>query len=167
MALGGVVAGCGFRPVHGRRGRGGAALTSVDVAPIADRSGQLLRNALLDRLRPVDDAPHELVVTLSLVDQDLGISEDDKPSLATLHGRAAWRLLTRMGDGRQRLDREGQSRAAVTYNILDNQYATERNRRAGQESIAEQIAADIEARLIAHFGSGGTGSGGPVAYPGF
>lgn len=167
MALGGLVAACGFQPVHGRRGRGGAALTSVAVAPIAGRSGQLLYNALLDRLRPAPDAPHELVVTLELVDQDLGISEDDKPSLANLFGIARWRLLTRVDDGRRRQDLTGDSRAAVTYNVLDNQYATERNRRAGQADIAERIAADIEARLIAHFGASRARSGGPTAYPGF
>jgi len=167
MALGGLVAACGFQPVHGRRGRGGAALTGVNVAPIADRSGQLLYNALLDRLRPAPNAPHDLVATFELVDQDLGISEDDKPSLANLFGTARWRLLTRVDDGRRRQDLTGQSRAAVTYNVLDNQYATERNRRAGQEAIAERIAADIETRLIAHFGAANARTDRPIAYPGF
>jgi len=161
------LSGCGFRPVYGDRGRVGTVLTSVDVAPIANRDGQILRNILLDRLRPGADASRELVVTFILMDQDLGVNEGDKPSIKTLHGVARWRLLTRVADGRQRQDLSSVSRGAVTYNILDNQYATERNRRAAGKAIADQIAAEIETQLMAYFGAQKEQADGPAAYPGF
>ncbi|MBB4286001.1 LPS assembly lipoprotein LptE [Roseospira goensis] len=147
----GLLAACGFRPMYGRGGAGGPALSSVAVAPIPERFGQLLRNALLDRLRPGPEPRHELQVSLSLLDQDLGVQRDDRATLANLQATATWRLLTRVDDGRQRLDAEGTARAAVTYNILDNQYATEASRRAAQRDMAEHLAADIETRLAALF----------------
>ena len=45
---------CGFTPVYGTRDNAPAverALSEVEVGLIADRAGQFLRNALLDRLR--------------------------------------------------------------------------------------------------------------------
>jgi LPS-assembly lipoprotein len=160
-----LAAGCGFRPVYGDRGAAGRALSSVAVAPIPERMGQLVRNALLRRLRPAGQTTHELQVDVSIVDQDLGIQRDDQATLANLGGAATWRLLTRVGDGRMRLDAEGVARAGVTYNILDNQYATERNRRKAQADMAESLAADIETRLIALFARGG-GATGALRLPG-
>ncbi|KAA5604169.1 hypothetical protein F1188_17460 [Roseospira marina] len=147
----GVLAACGFRPVHGDRGVGGGALTSVAVAIIPERMGQQLRNALLRRLQPGPEPQYEVQASVSLVDQDLGIQRDDRATLGAVHATAIWRLLARVGDGRLRLEAEGVARAAVTYNILENQYATEANRRKAQADMAESLASDIEARLIAYF----------------
>ncbi|MCM0018644.1 MAG: hypothetical protein NBV67_01485, partial [Tagaea sp.] len=49
-----VLAGCGFEPLHRTTARGSAAdsLAAIRIDPIADRSGQILRNYLLDRLSP-------------------------------------------------------------------------------------------------------------------
>lgn len=150
-----AVGGCGFQPVHGRHGRGGPALPSVTVAPIPEREGQLLRNALLERLRPTESPRHTLHVTLTMIDQDLGILRDDRATLANLHLSAHWRLLTRTGDDRERLDLERTARASVTYNISDNQYATELSRRDSLSGLVQQIAADIETALVAHFAAAG------------
>lgn len=149
-----LLAGCGFRPVYGTRGTSGAALASIAVAPIPERMGQLLRNALLDRLRPAAETRREVQVTLTVFDQDLGIKRDDQATLSNLQATATWRLLTRVDDGRQRLDLEGVERTAVTYNVLQNQYATERNRRAAMADMADQLAAAIETRLAAAFAAG-------------
>jgi len=162
-----AVTACGFHPVHGRRGSG-EALRSVSVAHIEEREGQLLRNALLDRLRPAQDAPHELKVTLRVYDQNLGISANSNPTLNNLFATARWQLLTRDGEGRQSQETTGYTRFGVTYNILSNQYATEVNRRAARDAVVEEIAAHIETQLVAYFENNGAArSSGPVAYPGF
>lgn len=158
LALVAAGSGCGFRPVYGDRGATAGVLSSVAVAPIPERMGVLLRNALLRRLQPGTETTRELQASLNLLDQDLGIQRDDRATLGNLHASATWRLLTRVGDGRMRLDAEGTARAAVTYNVLDNQYATERNRRKAQADMAEALAADIETRLMAHFARNRGGS---------
>jgi LPS-assembly lipoprotein len=60
---------CGFEPLYGKRADGTMVadeLASVQVAVIADRSGQQLRNILLDRIsrtgQPVDPR-YQLAVT--------------------------------------------------------------------------------------------------------
>ncbi|WP_299437459.1 LPS assembly lipoprotein LptE [uncultured Rhodospira sp.] len=146
-----ALAACGFRPLYGRRGRGGPALSSIAVEPIPERMGQLLRNALLDRLQPAGQTRHVLQAQVTLVDQDLGIQSNDRATLGNLYATVTWRLLTPTGEGRRRLDLEETSRSAVTYNILDNQYATEQSRRAAQRAIADDLAATIETRLAAYF----------------
>ncbi|MFM8988614.1 MAG: hypothetical protein ACKOUS_02890, partial [Alphaproteobacteria bacterium] len=47
-----VLAGCGFSPLYGRSEGGAVAeeLAKIRVLPIANRSGQVLRNHLLDGL---------------------------------------------------------------------------------------------------------------------
>ncbi|SDE36849.1 LPS assembly lipoprotein LptE [Rhodospira trueperi] len=146
----GLLTGCGFRPMYGRSG-GGAALSSVDVEPIPEREGQLLRNALLDRFRPTGKTRHVLSATVRVSDASLGIQSNDEATLGRLTATAQWRLLTPTGDGRRRLDLQGTARNSVVYNILDNQYATERNRRAARADIADQLASEIETRLGAYF----------------
>jgi len=146
-----ALAGCGFRPVHGDRGVGGGALSSVAVGDASERMGQLLRNELLRRLQPSGQTTHEIRASATLINQNLGIQRDDEATLGNLFALANWSLLARTDDGRMRLEKTGMVRAAVTYNILDNQYATEQNRRKAQIDMAESLAADIEAHLIAFF----------------
>ncbi|MCM0018613.1 MAG: hypothetical protein NBV67_01330, partial [Tagaea sp.] len=54
VGLPAILAGCGFEPLHRATARGSAAdsLAAIRIDPIADRSGQILRNYLLDRLSP-------------------------------------------------------------------------------------------------------------------
>lgn len=53
------VAGCGFRPLYGRANINEAGVSvdgqmaGIRIAPIADREGQLLHNALRDRFNPL------------------------------------------------------------------------------------------------------------------
>lgn len=55
LAAGLCLAGCGLRPLYGTRGVGASVvdeLAAVEVGVIPDRSGQVLRNALITRLNP-------------------------------------------------------------------------------------------------------------------
>ena len=57
IALAGLalLAACGFEPLHAPRNGGGsvpAALATVQIANIPDRSGQILRNYLRDEINP-------------------------------------------------------------------------------------------------------------------
>ena len=48
-----VVAGCGFQPIHGERSAASSAdLANFDIALIADRTGQMMRNELLQQMQP-------------------------------------------------------------------------------------------------------------------
>lgn len=72
---------CGFEPMYGEH-RGEtvyAELQTVGVGPIANRSGQLLRHYLLDRIHSSDQAPsplYQLEIGLTETPQFFGIQRD-------------------------------------------------------------------------------------------
>src|SRR5690242_7641602 len=50
-----ALAGCGFRPLYGTRAADpyvGPEMGGIYISPLPDRDGQLVRNALLDRIDP-------------------------------------------------------------------------------------------------------------------
>ncbi|HPO71060.1 MAG TPA: hypothetical protein PKV53_12255, partial [Anaerohalosphaeraceae bacterium] len=54
LALTALAGGCGFEPLHAPRGASSVPteLATVQIANIADRSGQYLRNYLRDEINP-------------------------------------------------------------------------------------------------------------------
>ena len=85
-------AGCGFRPLYAVPGAPGAAgdgvsSESIAIGPIKDRLGQMLRNALLERLTPHGepaDPQCRMSVELTSQSNDLGYSKDSYATLGSL-----------------------------------------------------------------------------------
>src|SRR5471032_3284963 len=78
--------GCGFEPLMGQRNnlQVGDELAQIRVEMIADRSGQILRNYLLDDLTPRGVQGRErysLRVTLSEPRREVAISRDNTASV--------------------------------------------------------------------------------------
>jgi len=146
--------GCGFQPLYGTVGRDSstvAALNEVAIASIADRSGQVLRNHLIDRLyhkgRPTD--PHyDLVISLEESEAELGIRRDATASRARLDITAHY-VLTQRPSGKVLLKADAVTH--VSYNKLDAQYATltarEDARARGLNELSEQIVNRLELQL--------------------
>lgn len=137
-----AVAGCGFQPLYG--GKRGAAvdarLAAIHVAPIADRAGQELRNALEHRLYAGGAATpvYTLEVTLTEGIEELGILRNRTASRANLRMRASWEL-TR-GD---EVIRQGETEGIAAYNILNQQYATVISQKDARSRAVEQLADEI------------------------
>lgn len=150
------LAGCGFAPLYGKRGDGArtteAALNQVQIATIPDRSGQMLRNRLMDRMyqdgRPVD-AAYELNVRLSETEAGLGIRRDATASRTRLDTTAQYRL-TRKSDGKELINQT--IRASVSFNQLDAQYATLTAREDARARALNEIGEQIVNRLALYFG---------------
>lgn len=146
-----LVAACGFRPLYGTR-QGGQpvkeALAAVEVMPIADRSGQLLRNALEHRMTRSGDAPtrYHLTVTLSEVTETLGMRKDATASRANLRMTAQWALTE--GD---KVLTKGTSDSIMSYNLLSAQYPTVVSEKDSRERGTEQLADDIARRVAVYF----------------
>src|SRR3546814_3682962 len=74
-----ALAGCGFQPMYG--GSGGAALqaglSGIDVAPIADRTGQILQQNLSDQLGGGTGTDYRLEVALDQTDTGSGFRADE------------------------------------------------------------------------------------------
>jgi len=155
LALAGPsLGGCGFRPAYGTMGhRGGAVaeLNRVFIEPIADRSGQVLRNHLIDRFytdgRP-EQTDYRLSVSLTAAREDLGIQKNAVATRARLRMTAHYEL-TETATGK--VVYRTHSRSIVSYNLLEAQYATLVAEQDAYERALQQLAEDIESRLALYF----------------
>lgn len=144
------LAGCGFEPVYmpsagNTSGVAQRELAAIDVAIIPDRPGQLLRQALQEKLGGADpSAPqYTLNVNYWIAGEGIGIQPDNTATYIRMFGNANWSLVAR--DPARTQITSGYSRVGDSVNIFQNQYFgaeldTERAWRRIADSIADQIA---------------------------
>ena len=154
-AAGLALSGCGFRPLYGRGdGQGLAAaaeFSSIIIPPIPDRSGQLLRNALRDRLTPrgVPANPrYRLDVTLNEQRSDLVILRDATSTFAKMRFSAAYALVD-FESGKAVT--QGRAESTTTFNIVESQFANISAESDARRRAADELAEDIRLRLGLHF----------------
>jgi LPS-assembly lipoprotein len=91
-----ALAGCGLAPVYSGGGTGAAAASfrNITVAPIPDRSGFLVRQALLDRFGgPVENARYRLEIELDDQIVAFGVRGDNSAARERRTLRARYRLV--------------------------------------------------------------------------
>lgn len=103
LALGatGLLAGCGLRPLYGERSAQADArseLAAVRIENIPDRTGQVLRNLLIDRFY-ADGGPqpwrYDLTVSVTVTEARAGVRIDDTATRRTLTASSTFRLSRR------------------------------------------------------------------------
>lgn len=147
-----LLSGCGFRPLYGKNSVSGRAevreaLSAVRVRSIADRSGQRLRQILREKLASNGGAsPFELEVILSQQVQELGVRKDSTTSRANLVFIATIKIHE---SGRAVYTDSVQS--IVSYNILDDQYATVASQSDAEDRALRMVGEDIKTRLAVYF----------------
>jgi len=153
-----LLTGCGFTPLYARRGssRGSAVakeLGTVSVDVIGDRPGQLLRQALQQRLDgdgTVVARRYALAVDYGISGEGVGIRQDSTITRLRLIGRARWAL--RAEDTGQTVLTRDQAQAVDDVNILNEQYfALDLETEAAQHRIAETLADHIVSQLGVYF----------------
>lgn len=152
-----LLAGCGFRPLHATNGTSAPAaseaLSGIAVAPARDRIGQLVRNALLDRLTPYgapDSAPYRLELDLDGVREGYGFRPDEAITRENYRLTAAYRLVEAGSDN---VLVEGVTRSNMAYDIVQSDFANFAAARDAESRTAEEVAATIALRLALHFRS--------------
>ena len=152
-----ALAGCGFKPLYGENGATGSPgvqswLSQVSINPIRSRTGQILRNELIDRMNPRGQpgggASYSLVIRLNATKQELGIRRDETATRANLILTANFEMTERSSGA---VILRGISRSITSYNILDNEYSTLVAERNAQARGADQLAQDITTRLALYF----------------
>ena len=149
--------GCGFHPLYGKYGPGGAVVqpefAAIYVAVMAERQGQLLRQALQERLAGAGEAVakrYELTGGLSIVAEAIGIQQDTSSTRVRLNASSSWRL-TRLDPGNT-LVTSGTARALDGININNQEYfAADLETSAAYRRLAEQIANVITLDLAVFF----------------
>ena len=148
------LAGCGLEPLYAERTERGSVsndVASVRIAPIPDRTGQILRNELIDRLNP-SGAPGDprfvLDVRITVAKLELGIRKDETASRTSLRFRSTFRLRDRGSNAIVFSSRAG---TVTSYNIVDSEYATIASERAALRRGLALIADSIALRVAAYF----------------
>lgn len=150
-----VLSACGFSPVYGVASRPdgavGQALANVQIDPIADRNGQVLRNNLIDRFygegRP-SSPRYRLAVALAATEEELGIQKDATATRARLRLQASYELID--SNSGQVVYRTF-SRSVISYNLLDSQFAVLATKQDAYDRGLTELADDIRARLALYF----------------
>lgn len=148
-----ALAGCGFQPMYAERAAPGSGqiapgvANSVAIAPIPERLGQQLHNALRDRLNPrgqPGDPAYRLEVSISSVTEPSTLRSDGTATRRNFDLSATWRL-------RSTADRTvrftSRARANASYNVVDQPYATRAALADARERAVDQIARDIAHRV--------------------
>lgn len=140
---------CGFHPLYGdyKSGVPAADFAGVYIAPISDRSGQQLRNFLIERVnfngqptRPL----YTLTVSLSVQGSGLALSRDNTTTRSSLTATAHYTIAdTATGKVIER----GTSRATDSYDVLVSDYATLAARDDANTRVLRELSDDIQTRL--------------------
>ena len=146
---------CGFSPLYGgARGQGAsAALETVQVANIPDRTGQVLRQELEQQIH-TNGAPttelYTLAVSYKVIQTGEGIQADSSTTRNRFNAIATWKL-TPIGNPGVTLT-SGNATAMDALNVIDQQYfASNLEADTVQGQLAQQISAQITAQLAAWF----------------
>jgi LPS-assembly lipoprotein len=139
---------CGLHPLYGG-GTGSpvaAALRSVTVAPIAGKSGWLVRNKLVDRLGEAGEGPpaYRLDVTLDDNITSFGLRRDEAATQERRTLRARYQLVD-LSNGMVVLDATAGSDSSI--DIVSSEYATVAAEQTALEQLSGIVADQIVARL--------------------
>lgn len=158
LAAGAAVSGCGFQPVYmptasGKAGVAQRELAAINVERIPDRPGQLLRQALQDRLALGSSGAqyrYDLTVGYGTSGEGIGVLPDDESTRVRLIATATWSLVAH-DPGRTTLTK-GFAKAVDAENVIDGQYfAADLEGEALQRRLADAIADQIAIQLATYF----------------
>lgn len=144
------LAGCGFRPLYGERSAASVTapeLAAIQIDIIPNREGQLVRNSLLDKMRPRGAAPKDLYrlsVSIGVARESLGIRTDETATRGSLTMNASYTLVN-LANGEQMMS--GTSRAVSSYNILDSDFATVISENDAIRRTAVDLSEEIKTRV--------------------
>ena len=148
-----LVAGCGLKPLYagGASGPVATSLAGISVAPIPERSGWLMRNALIDRLGGEQkNAPYRLEVDLDDDISGFGIRGDRSVTRERRTLRARYRLV-QASSGLVLLDATAGSDAGI--DVVSSPYATVAAEQTALERLSKMVADQIVARLALYASS--------------
>ncbi len=147
--------GCGFHPLYQTTARGDSpgALGEIFVATIPDRTGQLLRQALQERLDGAGSGArkqYELTVSYSIEQQAISIQQDSSSTRNRLVGRVTWTLHSDVPQAPAVTS--GIARALDGNNVVNEQFFyTDLATGAAQARLAENLADQVTQQLATYF----------------
>jgi LPS-assembly lipoprotein len=145
-------ASCGFEPLYGRKDNGSVVddLAAVRIGLIPDRSGQILRNYLLDNLNPrgtLAQPAYTLSVSITEPRQEVGLQRNDTATRYAYAVVARFRLIDTRGENLV----SGTSQSGTSFEIADSELATLSSQASARDRVMQQISDDIRQQLAVYF----------------
>jgi len=151
----GLLAGCGFHSVYGSRGEPDGSPVAMELNDIAidnipDHRGQILRNALIDRMygKNRSEQPHyHLSAKLHFSEEDLGIQANATSTRELLNMYCDYTL--KDNTGKQLLS--GTAHSVASYDRLDQMYGTIAAKQSAEENTLHEVSEQIVNRVSLYF----------------
>jgi LPS-assembly lipoprotein len=153
-----ALSGCGFRPLYGDMGRTGAAqvdLSQIAIEPTQDRTGQRLRQILIQNLTPKGEPArpkYRLFIDITEVQDGVGLRVDYTFTRINYRLKGAYKLVDN-ATGATIVG--GEVRGVTAYNVGANQVATLTAEVDARERASNDLAQDLQLRLAVFFESRG------------
>jgi LPS-assembly lipoprotein len=148
------LAGCGFQPLYGRQTQNAEVqqkLAATYIAPISGRTGQMVRNELLDLMTPKGvpaRSIYRLSVELKEESQSLAIDPDNTTNRKNLTLKGTFALLA--SDGKT-IIYQSSAQSTSSFNLVTSDFANlsaEKNARTRSALVlAEKIHRQISVYL--------------------
>jgi len=150
-----ALSGCGFESVYGSASRkpGAAQLREIEVEPIANRNGQILRNHLIDMFDPLRDRANKRFVLRASVTETPGIVTLRRDNVISRGGYSAtvsFQIYDR-ASGRQLVS--GGSTIQTDFEIADSEYSTRAARENARERVMQILAEEVREQISAQVGN--------------
>ena len=142
---------CGYEPIYSKNVSSNKELLSISVKNIKDRSGQILRNSLLNQLNPEKERviiKYKLEVEISESRANLAYRRDMSATRADLTITANY-LLTEIKSGEIILEQESES--ISSFDVVESVYATLIAEKDAREKNLQVISDDIFTNLVIFF----------------
>lgn len=141
-----LLTGCALEPVYsgGSQGQAQTLLASVEIAPIPEKAGFLVRDRLLERMNPSGNPNYRLEIVL---DDDIigfGIRGDNSIIRERRTLRARYRV-TEIASGRVLLDTTAVADAGI--DVVSSEFAVVAAETTALERLSRDLADQIVARL--------------------
>ena len=151
-----VLGGCGFTPLYGSHSAGHAPevmqqFAAVEIQPMPNRTGQQMRNLLIDALHPngaAGDYRYRLNATITEAIVSLGLQQNSTSTRGQVRITVKYSLVDE-GSGKTLLVET--LRTSTGYNILINQFSSVLSQDDAEAQGLQQIADDMTRHLALYF----------------
>jgi len=145
---------CGYRPLYGAASANPATeanLAAIEIAPLYERTGQILHTELGRKLYPRGQAgitTHTLRITTTQSTTNLAVAKNTAATRANYRLSASYQLI-RKSDQRPVLSNSIFS--TISYNILSSDYANTVAAKNARERAAMDISEQLAQRMAIYF----------------
>ena len=150
-----IATGCGFQPLYSHGGGNSShvlnQLSGIKINPIENRTGQILRNFLQDKLTPlgVPSSPtHKLIISLKETRSDMAILRDSTSTFAKVKMDAKYQLINI--ETKNVLD-SGTVSSTTVFNIVSSEYANLSAQKDARRRTVRIISDLVKERLALFF----------------